>query len=59
MMVIVMVTPGSAPPITPISVPMNRGTRYLRCRIEMSAVPSSSSMAHQPVHVPRGSSTSR
>ena len=33
MIVMVMVTPGSAPPTTPTSVPRNSGSRYFHCRM--------------------------
>jgi hypothetical protein len=45
MMVMVMVTPGNAPPTMPASVPRASGTRYFTCIRFTSAVPSSSNMA--------------
>ena len=59
MMVMVMVTPGSAPPIKPTRVPRNSGTRYFRCR--MFSIPASrrSNTVYHPVQCPRGSSTDR
>ena len=57
--VMVIVTPGSEPPTTPTSVPRNSGSRYFHCRTVTMPLASSSSMAHQSVQLPRGSSTDR
>jgi hypothetical protein len=48
MMVMVMVTPGSAPPTTPDSVPMNSGKRYLSWATLTSPAPRSSNIATSP-----------
>ena len=42
MMVIVIVTPGSAPPTIPASVPRNSGSRYFACRMLTTPAASSS-----------------
>src|SRR5688572_15409080 len=42
MIVIVTVTPGSAPPITPTNVPIVSGSRYFHCATLASASPRSS-----------------
>ena len=42
--VMVMVMPGSAPPTTPTSVPMNSGTRYFTCSMLTMPAPSSSNI---------------
>src|SRR5216110_900396 len=42
MMVMVIVTPGSAPPTTPASVPKNSGSRYFTCAMLTSPAASSS-----------------
>ena len=57
--VMVMVTPGSAPPTTPATVPITSGIRYLNWNRPTSACHSSSYTAQYPVQVPRGSSTAR
>ena len=57
--VMVIVTPGSEPPTMPTSVPNNSGNMYFHCSIVTMPLPSSSSMDHQPVQRPRGSSTER
>jgi len=45
MMVIVIVTPGSAPPTTPASVPMTRERRYFAWSTLRMPAPRSSTMA--------------
>src|SRR5688572_5995569 len=43
--VMVMVIPGSAPPITPINVPMKSGTRYFTCIMSTSPAPKRSNIS--------------
>src|SRR5688572_16496237 len=49
--VMVMVMPGSAPPTTPISVPMKSGSRYLTCSSETMPCPRSSNINARTLEV--------
>ena len=59
MIVIVIVTPGSAPPIIPASVPIESGSRYAGRRTSTRLARRYSNTAQNPVSRPRGSSTVR
>ncbi len=59
MIVIVIVTPGMAPPTSPAHVPIASGTRYCRCITSTRLAKRNENTPQNPVSRPRGKRTER